>query len=84
MKEAPGMEKVQRTSEVITIEEAKDMLQVIKGIENTEERIQAIEDLMFSFVPNADGKSIAGPRADFFEALGQLYLFETTLHEKGF
>ena len=79
-----GVETVHRTSELMTIEEAKDMLRAIKGIDNTEERIKAIEDLLFSFAPNADGKKIAGPRADFFEALGQLYLFETTLHEKGF
>lgn len=78
-----GMEVVQHPSEVLTIEEAKDLLRAIKGINNTEERISAIQDLLFSFAPNADGRKIEGPRADFFEALGQLYLFETTLHEKG-
>lgn len=78
-----GVEAVQHTSEVLTIEEAKDLLRVIKGINNTEERINAIEDLLFSFAPNADGKKVKGPRADFFEALGQLYLFEKTLQEKG-
>jgi GMP synthase PP-ATPase subunit len=84
MKGIEGTKTAEHSHELMTIEEAKDMLRAIKGIEDTEERIKAIEDLMFSFVPNADGKKTEGPRANFFEALGQLYLFEKTLHEKGF
>ncbi len=68
--------------ETMTIEEAKAELQRIRHIDDVETRIAEIQDLLFSFEPDADGRKLQGPRADFFEALGQLYLFETTLHER--
>lgn len=75
-----GVEAVQRVGEVMTIEEAKEQLREIKQIIDTEERVEAIEELLLAFSAHIDGE---GPRADFLEALGQLYLFEKTLHEKG-
>jgi hypothetical protein len=82
MKGVETMKRAEKRSETMTIEEAKEALQVIRGIDDIETRIAALEDLLFSFEPDADGRKLQGPRADFYEALGQLYLFETTLHER--
>ncbi len=69
------------TKELLTIEEAKALLVAIRSIKDSGERVEELEKLLHAFSPDADGRKTTGPRSDFFEALGQLYLFEKTLHE---
>jgi hypothetical protein len=82
MKNAERITENISTREMLTIEEAKELLRVIKEISDPKERLNALDQLLHAFAPDADGRKIAGPRGDFFEAVCQLYLFEKTLYEK--
>lgn len=83
MKGIEGVTEKESGNEMLTIEEAKRHLEVIRGIKDSGTRVRELESLLHAFTPHADGRMTEGPRADFFEALGQLYLFEKTLHENG-